>query len=263
MPELTQAPHEIVGIPAGRMPAHIAIIMDGNGRWARSRGLPRVRGHEAGARAVRDIVTESARLGLQALTLYSFSHENWKRPPAEVEFLMSLYGHYLVAERDEIVGNNIRLIHVGRRTGLPEDVLREMDTTIAASRRNTGMRLCLALNYGARTELVDAVRKLAAEAVAGRLDPEAIEEADITAALYTAGLPDPDLLIRTAGERRISNFLLWQLSYTEIFVSEVQWPDFRVDNLHEAIRDYAARDRRFGGLSDGPGVGEDARQNQE
>jgi len=238
-----------------RMPKHIAIIMDGNGRWARARGLPRVRGHEQGARSVRDIVTQCARLGIEVLTLYSFSQENWKRPQAEVDFLMSLYGHYLVVERGEIVDNNIQLIHVGRREGLPEDVVREMDATIAASAHNTGMKLCLALNYGARTELVDAFRRLAGDVAGGLLDSAAISENDISSALYTAGLPDPDLLIRTAGERRISNFLLWQLSYAEIHVCEAYWPDFSIEHLHAAIRDYAGRDRRFGALDavDQPG----------
>ncbi len=249
MPETVLDPREVLGVPAERMPRHVAIIMDGNGRWARERGLPRIRGHEQGARSVREIVTQSARLGIEVLTLYSFSQENWKRPPEEVDFLMSLYGHYLVAERGEIVDNNIRLVHIGRRDGLPAEVLQEMDATIAASASNTGMKLCLALNYGSRTELVDAVRRLAAESADGLRNPAQIEESDISAALYTSGLPDPDLLIRTAGERRISNFLLWQVSYAEIFICDAYWPEFGVSHLHAAICDFAARDRRFGGLT--------------
>ncbi|MCB9849799.1 MAG: isoprenyl transferase [Phycisphaerales bacterium] len=248
MSEATKKSPESLGIDASRMPRHIAIIMDGNGRWAREQGLPRVRGHQQGATAVREIVTECARLGVEVLTLYSFSNENWKRPQAEVDFLMGLYGHYLVAERGEIVDNNIRLVHVGRREGLPEDVLREMDTTITASKDNTGMRLCLALNYGARTELIDAVQRIAKGVADGVIAPADIDESTIADALYTAGLPDPDLLIRTAGERRISNFLLWQISYAELFVCPAYWPDFSVEHLHDAIRDYASRDRRFGAL---------------
>ncbi len=241
-------PQEVLGVAPERMPRHIAIIMDGNGRWARERGLPRIRGHEQGARSVREIVTQCARLGVEVLTLYSFSHENWNRPREEVDFLMGLYGRYLVAERGEIVDNNIRLVHLGRRDGLPEDVLCEMDRTIAASAANTGMKLCLALNYGARTELIDAVQQIAADVAAGDVSLEEITEQRIADALYTAGLPDPDLLIRTSGEMRISNFLLWQISYAELHVCEAYWPAFDADCLHAAIRDYAGRERRFGAL---------------
>jgi undecaprenyl diphosphate synthase len=237
-----------VGLPRERLPRHIAIIMDGNGRWARSQGLPRIRGHEQGAKAVRAIVTQCARLGIEVLTLYSFSQENWKRPKEEVDFLMELYGQYLVAERGEIMDNNIRLVHLGRRAGLPESVLREMDETVRLSQNNTGLKLCLALNYGGRTELVDALRELAAEVQSGRLRPEEIDEEIISRALYSAGLPDPDLLIRTAGERRVSNFLLWQISYAELYVADVCWPDFSVEHLYAAIRDFGSRQRRFGAL---------------
>ena len=250
---MPDAPHEAleaVSVNRESMPRHIAIIMDGNGRWAKQRGLPRLRGHEEGAKAVRRVVTECARLGLEALTLYSFSSENWRRPKEEVDFLMELYGHYLVAERPEIVDNNIRLVHVGRRAGLPENVLREMDVTVSASSGNTGMRLCLALNYGSRLEIVDAVRTIAAEVKAGRLDVDDIDEQRVAASLYTEGLPNPDLLIRTASERRISNFLLWQISYAELYVCDALWPEFGVEHLHEAIRDYARRERRFGGVSE-------------
>jgi undecaprenyl diphosphate synthase len=242
-------PRSALGISPDDLPRHIAIIMDGNGRWARARHLPRIRGHERGAQAVRAVVTRCARLGVEALTLYSFSAENWKRPKAEVDFLMELYGHYLVAERGEIMENNIRLVHLGRREGLPENVLKEMDTTIAQSAGNTGLKLCLALNYGSRMEILDAVREIAAEVRDGQLRLEEIDEQRFSAALYTAGVPDPDLLIRTAGERRISNFLLWQISYAEIYVTEVYWPDFTAEHLDAAIRDFAARERRFGAVT--------------
>jgi undecaprenyl diphosphate synthase len=241
-----------LGVPRERMPRHIAIIMDGNGRWARAKGLPRISGHEEGAKAVRAIVTQCSRLGLEALTLYSFSQENWKRPKAEVDFLMELYGHYLVAERGEILDNNIRLVHLGRRNGLPENVLREMDKTIELSGGNSGLKLCLALNYGGRSEIVDAVRAIATEVKAGRQHVPDIDESLIGQFLYTAGVPDPDLLIRTAGERRISNFLLWQISYAELYVTDACWPDFGVPDLYAAIRDFSQRERRFGTLIQSP-----------
>ena len=249
VPEMsTHTAESVEGVAREALPRHVAIIMDGNGRWAEQRRLPRLRGHEAGARAVRAVVTECARLGLGALTLYSFSSENWKRAKDEVDCLMELYGQYLVAERGEIMKNNIRLVHRGRRGGLPESVQREMEVTISQSRANTGLRLCLALNYGARAEMVDAVRRIAAEVRAGRLDPDAIDEGTINGALYTAGLPDPDLVVLTASERRVSNFLLWQISYAELYTCAVLWPDFGVGELHAAIRDYAGRSRRYGAL---------------
>jgi undecaprenyl diphosphate synthase len=239
-------PLEHLGLPRDRMPRHIAVIMDGNGRWAKRQGLPRIAGHEAGAKTVRTIVTHCARLGIETLTLYSFSTENWKRPRDEVDFLMELYVRYLIAERETIMGNDVRFLHIGRRAGLPESVLTEMDRTVAMSRENTGLKLCLALNYGSRDEIVDAVRGIAERVRAGRLTPSAIDESEISNSLYTAGLPDPDLLIRTANERRVSNFLLWQISYAEIYVCETLWPDFSPDDLNAAIKDFAARERRFG-----------------
>jgi len=239
-------PKEVLGLSPDQLPRHIAIIMDGNGRWAKLRNQPRITGHERGATTVRSIVTHCARLGIEALTLYSFSTENWKRPHEEVEFLMELYARYLVAERDTIMNNNVRFVHLGRREGLPETVLREMDETVATSAGNTGLTLCLALNYGARDEIIDAVRDIAREVRSGKLDPDRIDESVITGALYTAGLPDPDLLIRTANERRVSNFLLWQISYAELYVSDVLWPDFSEGDLNEAIKDFARRERRFG-----------------
>lgn len=243
-------PRVVLGLEPEQLPAHIAIIMDGNGRWAGQRGLPRVQGHIEGARTVRAIVTECARLGIRCLTLYSFSAENWKRPADEVEALMTLYREYLVAERPTIMDNDVRFVQLGRREGLPAEVLAEADATAALSRDNGGLTLCLALNYGSRAEIVDAFRSLARDVAAGRRRPEDVDEAAISGALYTRGLPDPDLLVRTANERRVSNFLLWQISYAEIHVTPVLWPDFRPEHLHEAIRDFASRQRRFGGLSD-------------
>jgi undecaprenyl diphosphate synthase len=236
----------LLGLTPDQLPRHIAIIMDGNGRWAQLRDLPRIRGHEQGARTVRTVVTHCARLGIEALTLYSFSTENWKRPSDEIHFLMQLYARYLVTERETIMSNNVRFVHLGRREGLPDNVLAEMDRTIAESRHNTGLKLCLALNYGGREELIDAVRNIAARVSAGALLPEDIDAELISSSLYTAGLPDPDLLIRTANERRISNFLLWQISYAEIYVCPTLWPDLAADKLNEAIIDYARRERRFG-----------------
>jgi undecaprenyl diphosphate synthase len=222
--------------------------MDGNGRWALDRKLPRIAGHRAGALTVRSIVTECAKLKMDALTLYSFSIENWKRPETETDALMGLYLEYLAKERQQLLDNNIRFIQLGRRDGLPKSVLAAVDDTIAATSHATGMTLALALNYGSRTEITDAVRSIARKVQAGQLSPDAIEEHTIGDHLYTAGLPDPDLLIRTAGEMRVSNYLLWQISYAEIHVTETFWPDFTVQDLHIAIRDYASRNRRFGAL---------------
>ena len=236
------------GLDPQRLPAHVAIIMDGNGRWARQRDLPRIEGHRRGVQSVRATVEECCRLGLQQLTLYCLSVENWKRPRTELDFLMTLLRKYLRDERAEIMEQNIRFSMIGRRSELPDEVLEELDENIRVSRDNSGMILCLAINYGGRTELVDAVRALAEQARQGTLDPEQIDEAVISNALYTAGMPDPDLLIRTAGEMRVSNFLLWQISYAELWVTEQCWPDFDRATLHAALRDYAGRERRFGGL---------------
>ncbi|HOQ85632.1 MAG TPA: isoprenyl transferase [Phycisphaerae bacterium] len=241
-------PQQELGLTREQLPRHVAIIMDGNGRWANARGKPRIFGHMEGAANVREIVTHCARLQLDALTLYSFSTENWKRPKAEVDALMNLYVEYLIKERQTVMENNVRLIQVGRREGLPEPVLRELDETQRVSRDNSGLRLCLAINYGSRLEIVDAVREIARRVESGQLRPDEITEATIDAHLYTAGIPDPDLLIRTAGEMRVSNFLLWQISYAELYVSNVLWPDFRPAHLNEAIRNYAARQRRFGAV---------------
>jgi undecaprenyl diphosphate synthase len=226
----------------------VAIIMDGNGRWARQRGLARIEGHRRGVQSVRAVVEEGCRLGLKQLTLYCLSVENWKRPPAELDFLMTLLRQYLLQERAEIMEQNIRFTTIGRRTGLPVKVLREIDENIRVSQDNTGMVLCLAINYGGRAELVDAMRGLAEQVRQGELKPSAIEEDTIAGALYTADMADPDLLIRTAGEMRISNFLLWQISYAELWVTDKCWPEFDRAAFHEALRAYASRERRFGGL---------------
>jgi undecaprenyl diphosphate synthase len=241
-------PQQVLGLPAEALPRHIAIIMDGNGRWAQQRDLPRIEGHRCGSEAVREIVTQCARLGIECLTLYSFSVDNWQRPPDEVTGLMTLYAQYLAQERQTIMDNDIRMIQLGRRQGLPDDVLKELDLTINASAGNPGMTLCLALYYGARTEIVDAVRALSERVQRGELQPQDIDAELISASLYTAGLPDPDLLIRTGGELRVSNFLLWQISYAELHVTAVLWPDFRKEHLFEAIRSFAQRERRFGGV---------------
>jgi undecaprenyl diphosphate synthase len=232
------------------LPRHVAIIMDGNGRWAKRQGQPRIFGHENGAKVVRPIVTHCAKLGLQALTLYSFSLENWKRPPDEIAHLMELYVRYLIAERDELMSNHVRFVQLGRRDGLPDVVLHELDETVALTKNNPGLTLALALNYGSRAEITDAVRTIAAKVQAGVLEPGQISEETIAAHLYTAaaGVPDPDLLIRTAGEMRVSNYLLWQISYAELYVSEVCWPDFTTQHLDAAFAEYARRTRRFGAV---------------
>jgi undecaprenyl diphosphate synthase len=231
-----------------RLPRHIAMIMDGNGRWARERGLERIEGHLRGAETVRRVVEECCRLGVGQLTLYSFSSENWKRPQREVDFLMGLLKQYLVAERPEIMKQNIRFRVIGRRAELSPEVVAEIEETERLSAANTGTTLALAVNYGSRAEIVDAVRGIAGRVLRGELDPAAIDEGTIADSLYTAGMPDPDLLIRTAGEMRLSNYLLWQISYAELWVTSVCWPDFTTDVFHAALRDYAGRERRFGGL---------------
>ena len=233
-----------------RLPKHIAIIMDGNGRWARRRHMPRVAGHRAGVAAVRSTVETAARIGIPALTLYAFSEENWKkRPRTEVDFLMRLLCRYLKAEVKTLNENNIRLEYIGRKHELPEGVQSEMEGARAATSHNSGMVLTLALNYSARTEIVDAFRSLAAAAARnGGLHHLRVDEELISEHLYTRGLPDPDLVIRTSGEMRLSNFLLWQLAYAEIYVTQTLWPDFRGLHLLEGIEEYQRRERRYGGL---------------
>ncbi len=239
----------LTDVPRERRPRHIAIIMDGNGRWAQRRQLPRIEGHRRGVGSVRRTVEEAARLNLDQLTLYCLSSENWKRPQHELDFLMHLLEQYMIEERKTIMDQNIRVRVIGRRKGLPESTLREIDATVELAAQNTGTTLCLAINYGGRSEMVDAIRRIALQAKNGDIDIDAIDERMLSAHLYTAGMPDPDLLIRTAGEMRISNFLLWQISYAELWVTQRAWPEFEVADLHSAIRDFAARDRRFGGLN--------------
>ena len=226
------------------LPSHVAIIMDGNGRWAAQRHLPRVEGHRAGIESVRDVVETSARLGIKALTLYAFSVENWKRPLTEVNALMTLLKRYLRLELDTINRNNIRFRVIGRTDELSADVLQELKAGQEATSRNTGMLFNIALNYGGRAEIVDAARR----AIQSGVSPEALDEAAFAQFLYTAGQPDPDLLIRTSGEMRVSNFLLWQIAYAEIWVTDTLWPDFRRRHFLEAVLAYQKRERRYGGI---------------
>jgi undecaprenyl diphosphate synthase len=238
--------HLLAQIDLDRLPRHIAVIMDGNGRWAKKRRLPRIAGHRAGIRAVRQAVEACARLGVPYLTLYAFSVENWKRPHTEISLLMGLLREYLKKEIAELNKQNIRLGVIGRIEELPKPVQRDLQTALEKTRQNSGLRLTLALNYGARAELVDAVRELVRMAKQdGALD---IDEATLSDHLYTRGLPDPDLLIRTSGELRLSNFLLWQVAYSEIWVTDTLWPDFTQRDLFQAIIDYQRRERRYGGL---------------
>ncbi len=232
-----------------KLPRHLAIIMDGNGRWAQQQGFARTKGHERGADTIRSVTTECARLHLEQLTLYAFSHENWKRPRTEIAFLMRLLRKFLVRERPTMMDNDVRLTAIGRLDDLPDDARAELDRSIEMTSGNGGLNLCLALSYGGRAEIVDACKRLAREVAAGTLDPEALDEDAVSARLYQPGR-DPDLLVRTAGERRISNFLLWQISYAEIYVTEACWPEFSVEELHAALRDYAGRTRKYGGLVD-------------
>ncbi len=232
----------------GPFPENIAIIMDGNGRWAQERGLRRVFGHRQGIDSVREITTTCARMGVESLTLYAFSVENWKRPRVEVRYLMRLLRKFLVEERGTLMDNDVRLKSIGRIESLPDEAREELRRTEEMTRENTGMVLRLALAYGSRSELADGVRQLAKDARDGRIDVDAIDEETLRDYLYDPQMPDPDLLIRTAGERRLSNFLLWQISYAEIYVADVRWPEFREPELMLALRDYARRVRKYGGL---------------
>ena len=228
---------------------HLAIIMDGNGRWARARGLPRLRGHEAGADRVREVVRECRKLGIRYLTLYSFSTENWKRPADEVRGLMSLLARYLVEERRELLDNAIQLKVIGQPHRLPSMVRSRLNSVCAATDRpGTRMTLNLALSYGGRAEIVEAVRSIAEDVKKGLLAPSAIDEETVASRLGTRGQPDPDLVIRTSGEMRLSNFLLWQVAYSELYVTPTFWPDFGVQELHQALEAFASRDRRFGAV---------------
>lgn len=230
----------------GPIPRHVAIIMDGNGRWATGRGLDRTEGHAEGAESVRAVVQACGELGVEVLTLYSFSTENWGRPTTEVDALMALLEAYLRDETAELLAQNVRLRGIGELTQLPESVQLLLKLAEAATADNSGMELLLALSYGSRAELVAAIRSIATDVAAGELEPGAIDEAHIASRLYTGGLPDPDLVIRTAGALRVSNFLLWQIAYSELYVTEVPWPEFRRGHLEAAFDAYGARNRRFG-----------------
>ena len=236
-------------VPSERRPQHIAIIMDGNGRWAERQGLPRIEGHRQGVATVRRVVEEGMRLGLEQVTLFCLSSENWKRPQPELEFLMHLLEQYMIEERSLIMEQDISVRVIGRRDGIPDTTLSEMDKTVEMTAAATGMRLCLAINYGARRELLDAVRDFALDVQAGKVDPQTLTEESFAGYLYTREMPDPDLMIRTAGEMRVSNFLLWQISYSELWITNRCWPEFSTADLHQAIRDFADRDRRYGGLN--------------
>jgi len=238
-----------------RLPAHIAIIMDGNGRWAQSRNLPRVEGHRAGIASVREVVETCARMDIEVLTLYAFSQENWKRPKKEVDTLMKLLKRYLGLELATLQKNNIRFQVIGRTAELPDDVVAALEEGMERTHDNTGLLFNIALNYGGRAEIVDACRSLIREALSTSRSgspasegPLTVDEKALSAHMYTAGMPDPDLLIRTSGELRVSNFLLWQIAYAEIWVTETLWPDFRKRQLFEAVIDYQKRDRRYGGI---------------
>jgi len=237
---------ERLALPVERIPRHIAIIMDGNGRWAQKKGLPRYKGHHQGGKTVEKIARYCVDIGIEYLTLYSFSRENWKRPKEEIDTLMYLYARYLVEIRPTLQKNNVRLVHLGRMAELPPKVKTELTKTIAQTSNNTGTVLALALNYSGRAELVDAARKIAQRYKDGSLSLEDINEECINEHLYTAGFAEPDLLIRTAGEMRVSNFLLWQISYCEFYVTDTLWPDFKEVDLDKAILAYSKRNRRFG-----------------
>jgi undecaprenyl diphosphate synthase len=229
-------------------PAHVAVIMDGNGRWATARGLPRVAGHREGVKAARAIVRAADAIGLRYLTLYAFSTENWNRPEDEVTMLMRLLEESIYRELPEFMENNVRLRVIGRAAGVPLPVRRGLDHVVRATEGNTGLTLLVAFNYGGRDELIDAFRALARRVQRGELAPDDISEADVSGALYTDGVPDPDLLIRTSGEMRISNFLLWQIAYTELWITPTLWPDFAPADLYRAVAEFQGRNRRFGGV---------------
>jgi undecaprenyl diphosphate synthase len=239
---------DISTAPGPRPPRHIAIIMDGNGRWAGERGLPRAKGHEQGAKSVRAVTEACAELGVEFLTVYAFSTENWNRPQAEILALMCLLEHFIVQELPVLMRNNIRLQAIGRLQDLPESCQRVLEQAIAATAGNTATTLILALSYSGRSEIIDAVRTLCSLAAMGQLNPDRVDSALFQEYLYTRNFPDPDLLIRTSGEMRLSNFLLWQLSYTEIVVTDKLWPDFGKPELLDAIAQFQKRDRRFGAL---------------
>ena len=235
---------------SGHIPDHIAIIMDGNGRWARERSLPRIAGHREGINSVREITRLCGEIGVKHLTLYTFSTENWQRPKAEVSALMTLLLKTINKEVKELHKNNVKFTVIGDLAMLPRSTRKGLQDGIELTQDNGGLNLCLALNYGSRQEMIDAIQSLASKVQSGEMEPEEINEAIFSDALYTKGIPDPDLLIRTSGECRLSNFLLWQSAYTEIFMTETYWPEFREEQLMDAIHDYQLRERRFGKVSD-------------
>lgn len=229
------------------IPGHVAIIMDGNGRWASQRGLPRIAGHRAGVKSVEEAIKGAKESGVKILTLYTFSTENWKRPKHEVEALFKLLERYIDTQADTLTKNNIRLSVIGKLEGLPDSVQNKLKAIIERTRNNTALILNLALNYGARTEIVDAVRAIVNDCASKKISPEEIDEKSFSGYLYTRDLPDPDLLIRTSGEMRLSNFLLWQLSYSELYISKKLWPDFKKNDFLKAVEEYQSRQRRYGG----------------
>jgi undecaprenyl diphosphate synthase len=239
----------------GNLPRHVAVIMDGNGRWARRRGLPRMAGHRAGLKAVRETVSGCADLGIEYLTLYTFSVENWKRPAREVNALMRFLRETLRKETEELDRNNVRLRVIGKMEDLPREVLKEVARASAALEDNTGLTLVLALSYAGRVEILDAVKRIAAATARGEIRKADIDSELFGSYLYTTGIPDPDLLIRTSGEKRVSNFLLWQIAYSELWITDTLWPDFRKQHLYRAIMDFQERERRFGRISPGKGRG--------
>jgi undecaprenyl diphosphate synthase len=239
---------EKLGIEVEQMPLDIAIIMDGNGRWAQSRSLPRAEGHRQGGKVVEKIALDCVDLGIESLTLYSFSTENWKRPRAEIEALMHLYSQYLEGIRPIMMKNNVKLVHLGVRDNLPDHVLEALDDTIAMTSGNDGMKLALALNYSGRAEIADACKRIAQDYKEGKVSLEDIDVDCISRHLYLPNFPEPDLLVRTANEMRVSNFLLWQISYSEFYITSTYWPDFNRAELEKAILEYAGRDRRFGAV---------------
>ncbi|MCL1789820.1 MAG: isoprenyl transferase [Peptococcaceae bacterium] len=239
------------GLDLSGLPQHVAIIMDGNGRWAQKRGLPRTMGHRAGMDALRATVKALDAMGIKYMTVYAFSTENWKRPEEEVGMLMSLIREYIYKELMALHRQKVRISVIGDSAQLPEDVRKKMDDAVAKTKDNPGMRFCIALNYGGREEIVRAARSLAERVQAGELLPREIEREEFAACLYTAGMPDPDLIIRTSGEMRVSNFLLWQGAYAELVVTDCLWPDFREEHVHKAIKEFQMRQRRFGGISEG------------
>jgi undecaprenyl diphosphate synthase len=245
---MSAAPAHLSAEAKANLPKHVAIIMDGNGRWAKQRHLPRVEGHRAGAESARIIIRTAGELGIKYLTLYAFSAENWNRPKDEVDALMKYLIHYLKSETPELNKNNVRLEVIGQIYRLPENVQEHLKKSIATLSRNNGLTLVMALSYGSRIEIVEAVRNIAEKAKQGKIDPGDINEKVISEHLWTRNVPDPDLLIRTSGEMRISNFLLWQISYTELLVTQTLWPDFRKMQFFEALEEYTRRHRRFGGL---------------